>query len=74
MAITRLTGRKALTISTGVQNGTGLLAGLQDVITIDQSNNATLVYNAALGRYEVKPLPSIDIDTTKIEELDGGNF
>lgn len=72
MAITRLRGQNALTIKTGVSSGGGSLAGLNDVITIDQSNNATLVFNAELGRYEIKPLPSIS-DTT-IEELDGGNF
>lgn len=73
MAITRLRGQNALTIKTGVASGGGSLAGLNDVITIDQSNNATLVFNAELGRYEIKPLPSIT-DSTTIEELDGGNF
>ncbi len=73
MAITRLRGQNALTIKTGVSSGGGSLAGLNDVITIDQSNNATLVFNAELGRYEIKPLPSIS-DNTTIEELDGGNF
>lgn len=41
-----------------------------DVSEVEVVDGATLVYNAALDKYEVKPL---DL-TTLIAELDGGTF
>lgn len=64
------------------QSTTRSLSEIQDIITTDQSNNSVVVFNAALNKYEVKPLPSDSIDEATIEavlsqgnvNMDGGSF
>lgn len=43
---------------------------IADVVETNVINGATLVYNSALDKYEVKPLNLADQDLT----LDGGSF
>ena len=43
---------------------------IADVSEVEVVNGATLVYNAALDKYEIKPL---DLSTI-VAELDGGTF
>jgi hypothetical protein len=35
------------------------IGGLTNVLVVDTSNNATIVYNTTTSKYEVKPLPVI---------------
>jgi len=73
----------AVTLSSAItQTTTASLAEIGNVNEDAKANNAVLVFNNELNRYEVKPLPSAAIDEDTIEavlaqgnvNMDGGTF
>lgn len=85
----RVSGGGSISRSSGVSVGSSVtqtttrsLSEIQDIVTTDQANNSVVVFNAALNKYEVKPLPSGSIDESTIEavlaqgnvNMDGGSF
>ena len=76
-------GNRGVTLSSSItQTTTASLAEIGNVNEDAKANNAVLVYNNELNRYEVKPLPSAAIDEGTIEavlaqgnvNMDGGTF
>jgi len=76
-------GNRGITLSSAItQTTTASLAEIGNVNEDAKANNAVLVYNNELNRYEVKPLPSAAIDEGTIEavlaqgnvNMDGGTF
>ena len=76
-------GNRGVTLSSAItQTTTASLAEIGNVNEDAKANNAVLVFNIELNRYEVKPLPSAAIDEGTIEavlaqgnvNMDGGTF
>ncbi len=62
----RLENQSPITLRNAVTETLTSIAQLQDVVEINKTENAAVVWNANTGRYEVKPLEGGD--------LDGGTF
>lgn len=48
-----------------------ILATLNDVEVVDQSNGAVPIYNSSSEVFEIRPLTASDID---IDEINGGTY
>ena len=59
-----------ITLKNSIADGqVATIEAIGDVEEIDVTDGATLVYNSATDKYEIKPIPS-----SSIPNLDGGTF